>query len=120
MELNSGLKTWIVKDNFSARSGFYIYYRQNGKIYAAKPTKLEFVELDEYGSTEGPTIAFSQTGGREFFESMRKELDEMGVKAPSEETIAGRLEAMRDHLRDLRILLKLEKPEVKNKGEEKK
>ncbi len=80
---------------------------RNGRVYRAKPVKLEFVECPEGHSPEGPTIRIPHELSGAFMKALAEELDRHAVKTDSDHKIQGTLEAMKSHLSDLRQLLKL-------------
>jgi hypothetical protein len=94
-----------------ARTGIYIYFERDGKTFVAKPVTLDFVEISQYGTTDGPTIGFDMFQVREFLVSIAAELDKNDIKKPSEDKVYDLLEAKNDHLQDMRKLLKLKKGE---------
>ena len=71
----------------------------------AKPVKLEFIPW-EPGTHVEPT--FRIDGGREFLQSLRDALDNLGVPGNRHAKVEGLLEAQKAHLEDMRkIALKI-------------
>jgi len=100
------IKVKIWQDWSRAGSCITIYEERNGKLYVAKPIKLELCELPE-GHIHEPTIFLTRFHDNEFFQSILNEINELGIKPNSESFLRGELEATKFHLRDLRNLLKL-------------
>lgn len=101
------MKAKIVQDEFRFDTGVYIYEERDGKVFVAKPVKLEFEELPPHSASNGPTITMSRPAMTAFLQALAGQMDDNGIKKPSEEKIMGLLEATRAHLGDMRTLLKL-------------
>lgn len=76
-------------------------------ISLAQPIKLLFKPVKEGDVFSKPTLKIPRSN--EFFQSMMKELENLGIQSEDELTIKGKLSATQYHLEDLRKLLKLNK-----------
>ena len=69
--------------------------------YVALPVQLKFKRVEE-GMPIKPTLSID--GGREFLQSLRDALDDLGIPSNRHAKVEGLLEATKAHLKDMREL----------------
>jgi len=95
-------KAW----DFSGVEVVFVRYEEGyRKIYVAKPVKLEWVEHEEGGDIEAPTLKFDRYASEDFMKAMAEALDQQGIKTENDHKIKGLLEAKEAHLQDMRTLV---------------
>ena len=80
----------------------FVTERGNRRFYA-KPINLEFTEVEE-GAAFEPTLKIPGEECRSFLASMAEALREKGIK-PEESKLEGKVEALQNHLKDMRRLV---------------
>ena len=97
--------------DFSHTVNFLIWYGPGSEIMPgdrrmiAKPVELEFIEWKPLIKVE-PTLRIDD--GREFLQSLRDALDDLGIPSNRHAKVEGLLEAQKAHLEDMRkIALKI-------------
>ena len=101
------MKVRIAISDFGHTVDFLIYSGpwnpEHGDVMkTARPIELEFVKLEKQMRVE-PT--FRIDGGHEFLQSLRDQLDELGVPSNRHAKVEGLLEAQKSHLEDMRSLV---------------
>ena len=102
------VKVSIYKSPWNAGLDITIWEERDGRIFICKPMQMEMTEAKE-GCFEQPTLRIQHFLAPEFMKALAEALDNNGIKTDSDAKMQGTLEATRDHLRDLKKLLKLEK-----------
>jgi len=74
--------------------------------WVAKPVSLVFEKVDETAETP-PTLRLPHRLAREFMQSMAEIADRLNFKTEKDARLAGTIEAMRDHMKDLQGMLKM-------------
>lgn len=101
------MKISIYKEPWNSSVSLMFWNERDGKVYAAKPVALEFEEAKDGMAPNGPTLRIPHMIGEDFLHALAQALDEKGIKTDKDAKIEGTLEATREHLKDLRQMLKL-------------
>jgi len=107
------MKIMIYENHVSGCIDFYIYKDINRKKFISKPVELEFVEVDEDGSSNDPTFQLNRYDAPEFMQSLAEELSKKHIKTDNDHKIQGTLDATKKHLNDMRKLVFLNIKETK-------
>ena len=101
------MKVMIEVSDFNHTVSFLFYsgpseLRPGDVLHVAKPVELEFETKDEFTDVK-PTLRVC--GGREFLQSLRDALDDLGIPSNRHAKVEGLLEAQKEHLSDMRKLV---------------
>ena len=101
------MKVRIAISDFEHTVDFLIYAGpwnpEHGDVMSiARPVELEFDKWEKLHEIK-PT--FRIDGGREFLQSLRDQLDDLGVPSNRHAKVEGLLEAQKSHLEDMRSLV---------------
>ncbi len=102
---NDKLKVHITPD-WNGQLRMHIFYLgENGEVAKlAKPVTLEFHPWDEKKIND-PTMIMSPNFGNDFLNALRNMLEKEGFRSTKEDQMEGKMNAMKDHLRDMRRLV---------------
>lgn len=101
------MKISIYREPWNGSVSLMFWEEREGKVFSARPVELVFEEAKDGTALHGPTLRIPYMLSEEFLKAMAEALDEKGIKTDNDAKIAGTMEAMRDHLKDLRQMLKL-------------
>jgi hypothetical protein len=104
------MKVKIVQNDPFLKTDIYIYEQHEQKRSLAQPVELIFKDIKEADySTDSikPTISIHQEFAFALFKALADELHRNGVRTDQDELNEGELKALKNHLEDLRKLLKL-------------
>lgn len=102
--MKKNLKVYIEVRDYHREVEIYVTEeRLDGELYVAKPVQLIFEKDDDLQHLE-PTIRLTGLIGEAFLKAMAEALDERGVKTDKDAKLEGTIEALRLHLRDMRVL----------------
>ncbi len=96
-----------IERNMTGGSSIYIIYhdRSSGKMQVAKPVTIEFGDwINEFKLPE-PTMRMDGIFGKQFINAMGKALEKDGFQSTKEDQMEGRMNAMKNHLDDMRQLV---------------
>lgn len=103
------IKVYISKPPMGDYTDFYIVRTDSytGKRYLLQFGKhnQQFVELKEYEEACEPTFRLGGAESSEILKALADALDQQGVKTDADSRIEGKLEAVTQHLTDMRILV---------------
>ncbi len=86
----------------------YFIDRRSGRTRVAQPLQLVFEEVNPgEAPRHGPTLSLDDMWGEELLQAFADALDKRNIKTDKDAKIEGTLGATREHLQDLRRLLKL-------------
>ncbi len=104
------LKVYFDQNEYDATVKMFVVSDENGHRYVLEPDgdgRVRRVELIPGGS-HCPVFQVDGLWALEFLKAIAEGLARLNVKAPEQSFIEGKLEATERHMKDLRMLLKLE------------
>jgi hypothetical protein len=102
-EFRYGPKVAIRQNPLSGSIDIFIYSIGQEGMRALRAKQWEMVSVKEEDVMPEPTLRLE----RWYLELLAQELDRFGVKTEQDAKLEGTIEAMREHLQDLRKMLKL-------------
>lgn len=100
--ITEDIQVLIRKDHWRGSVGIQFRSRRDGKTFIAKPVQLVFEERTDRCQPSEPTLEIDDELAPSFFQALAEALDERGVKTENDHVVAGKLEAMKAHLEDVR------------------
>lgn len=82
---------------------FIMVHGQDGKKYLAKPVKIEFEEMKNYGAYQGPTMELDCF--EHFTQAIYEAAERKGIKREGEKLLEGKMLTMENHLNDMRKIV---------------